>query len=148
MSSGFHWVIPPSKELIPNVEKYGQRIRVALHAMASYWGQSIQDEARRNARWTPRSGAAVSGLFYAVDGFGLGEIKGQILDKGDPAALMKDVEVVEGKNEILIITLSHTVFYGKFLELSHGERYAIIMSTIEQNLPGLERLMKKYIERL
>jgi hypothetical protein len=56
---------------------------------------------------------------------------------------MSDVAVESGSNDTLIITLGHTVFYGKFLELSNGGRYAIIMSTIESNLPNLERLLQE-----
>ena len=137
MSSGFHWVIPPRAQLIPNLEAYGRKVEAALYAIAGRWGQSIQDEARRNAVWEDRTGNARGGLFYAVDGFGQGEMLGEA--SSGARDLMKETEVVSGSKDVLVITLSHTVFYGKFLELSHGGRYAIIMSTIEQNLPGLER---------
>jgi len=144
--SGFRWVIPPGAQLIPNLEEYGRKVEAAIYAAASYWGQSIENQARNNAPWEPRTGAAVSGLFYAVDGFGLGEVVGKVDPKAQ--ALMKEVNIENGSAEVLVIALSHTVFYGKFLELSHGGRYAIIMSTIEQNLPDLERLMQKYVSRL
>jgi len=38
--------------------------------------------------------------------------------------------------------LGHTVFYGKYLETSNGGRYAVVMSTIERNLPKLERMLQ------
>jgi hypothetical protein len=56
---------------------------------------------------------------------------------------MSDVVVESGSENMLIITLGHTVFYGKFLELSNGGRYAIIMSTIESSLPSLERRLQE-----
>lgn len=146
MSSGFHWVIPPSEQLIPNIKEYGRRIEAAIYAAASYWGQSIQDEARRNAVWEDRTGNARGGLFYAVDGFGLGEVIGEI--SSGAKSLMKDISMEQGNKDVLVIALSHTVYYGKFLELSHGGRFAIIMSTIEENLPDLERLIQNYGSRI
>jgi hypothetical protein len=38
--------------------------------------------------------------------------------------------------------LGHTVFYGKYLELSNGGTHAVVMSTIEENLPMLERMLQ------
>lgn len=137
MASGFRWVIPPSAQLIPNIEKYGQLVEVALYAIAGRWGQSIQDEARRDAVWDDRTGNARGGIFYAVEGLGQGEMMGEI--SAGAKDLMKEVEVVSSRDGVLVIALSHTVFYGKFLEYSHGGRFGIIMSTIEKNLPALER---------
>lgn len=143
---GFHWVIPPSAQLIPNVELYGKRIEAAVYAVASRWGQGSQDAARNNAPWEDRTGNARGGLFYAVDGFGLGEVVGEV--SAEARGLMKDVSVEKGNGDILIIALSHTVYYGKFLELSHGGRYAIIMSTLESRLPELQRQIQSYINQI
>lgn len=142
-ADGFEWIIAPEDELIPNIEEYGRKLIVAVHAVAARWGAEIQNAARKDAPWNRgRTGAAVSGLFFAVDGFGMQPIVGE-LDKAkvDPKSLMDDVEVIGGDDETLIIALSHTVYYGKFLELSNGGRYAIIMSTIESHLPMLERMI-------
>jgi len=133
---GFHWVTPPSK-LAENIEEYGKRAYVAIHAAAAFWGQGTQDEARGNAPWEDRTGNARGGLFYAVDGFGMGEVIGSV--EADARAQMRETSVEAGDADTLIITLGHTVFYGKFLELSNAGRYAIIMSTIEKRLPQLER---------
>lgn len=137
--TGFHWVIPPEKELIQNVEAYGDKIFVALQAVATYWGQRNQDDARISAPWTDRTGNARGGLFFAVDGFGLNPVTGMVTSE---ASLNSDVAIESGDNNTLIITLGHSVFYGKFLELKNGGRYAIIMSTIEGNLPMLERMVQ------
>jgi hypothetical protein len=75
-----------------------------------------------------------------VDGFGLQTITGEVTPEAKSE--MSDVAVESGSNETLIITLGHTVFYGKFLELSNGGRYAIVMSTIERNLSKLERMVQ------
>lgn len=138
--SSFQWVVSP--EVIgKGLEQYGERALVAIQAVANYWGQSIQDEARRNAPWEDRTGNARGGLFFAVDGFELEPIIGTVTPEA--TSQMSDVAVEHGSQDTLIITLAHTVFYGKFLELKNGGRYAIIMSTIEANLGSLERQIQE-----
>jgi|SRR5688572_140383 len=139
MASGFQWVVSP-KVIGQGLDDYGQKALIAIQAIANYWGQSVQDEARQNAHWEDRTGNARSGLFFAVDGFGLTPLTGEV--SPEARAEMSDVTVESGSQDTLIITLGHTVFYGKFLELSNGGRNAIIMSTIESNLPSLERLLQ------
>lgn len=136
----FQWIKPPSGELTQNLEEYGRKVYVAIHAVAAYWGQDIQDRARQDANWKDRTGNARGGLFYAVDGFGLGQVAGNV--EASAKTLMRETSVEQGSRETLIIALGHTVFYGKFLELSNGGRYAIILSTIESNLPSLERQLR------
>lgn len=137
-TSGIQWITPP-ENLARNIEDYGQRVLIAVHAVAVYIGQEMANQGRLNAPWEDRSGNARSGLFYAVDGFDLETIVGQV--PPDAAQLNTDSVTVSGSREELIIAFSHTVFYGKFLELSNGGRYAIIMSTIQQHLPQLETML-------
>lgn len=139
-ADGFEWVVAPEQQLIPNIEAYGKKAMVAIQAMATYWGQQVQDGARRGAPWEDRTGNARSGIFFAVDGFGMGPVIGEVTPESK--SQMSDVAIEEGDDNTLIIMLGHTVFYGKFLELSNGGRFAIIMSTIEQNLPDLESMVK------
>jgi len=139
--SGFEWVVAPEDELMPNIIAYGKRALVAVQAAANYWGQSIQDAARNKAAWEDRTGNARGGLFFAVDGFGLGTITGTV--SAEARSEMNDVGVESGSDNTLIVTLGHTVFYGRYLELSNGGRYAVIMSTIEENLPALSRLVQE-----
>ena len=134
--SGFEWVVSP-KVIAKGLKDYGERALVAIQAVANYWGQSIQDEARQNASWEDRTGNARGGLFFAVDGFGLEPLTGEVTPEAKSE--MSDVGVESGSKDTLIITLAHTVFYGKFLELKNSGRYAIIMSTLERNLGKLER---------
>lgn len=140
MNSGFTWIVSP-KVIAQGIEKYGHDALIAIQAVANYWGQSIQDEARVNAPWEDRTGNARGGLFFAVDGFGLEPLTGTVSPEAQ--AFMSDVTVESGDQKTLIITLAHTVFYGKFLEFTNGGRYAIIMSTIENNLPALERMLQQ-----
>ncbi|RPI92889.1 MAG: hypothetical protein EHM40_11600 [Chloroflexi bacterium] len=139
MKDGFEWVVSP-KVIADGLEAYGQKALTAIQAVADYWGQSIQDEARENAVWEDRTGNARGGLVFAVDGFGLETLTGEVTPEAKSE--MSDVGVESGDANTLIITLGHTVFYGKFLELSNGGRYAIIMSTMEGNLPKLERMVQ------
>ena len=139
-SSGFQWVVAPSDQLIPAINKYGRDALVAVQAVANYWGQSIQDAARQEAVWEDRTGNARGGIFFAVDGFGFNPIMGEVTPEAKSE--MSDVAIESGDANTLIITLGHTVFYGKYLETSNGGTYAIIMTTIEQNLPALERMIQ------
>ncbi len=138
--TGFEWVVAPDEELIPNIEEYGRRALVAVQAVANYWGQLVQDAARVRAGWEDRTGNARSGLFFAVDGFGLGTIMGSV--SPEAKSQMSDVTVESGSDGLLIVTLGHTVFYGRFLETSNGGTYAVVMNTIEDNLPMLSQMVK------
>lgn len=115
--AAFRWVKPPSAELIPNIDAYGQRVRAAVRAVADYIGQKMQNESRQNAPWQDRTGNARSGLFSAVQ---------------------------EASQDLVAIYLSHghSVYYGVFLELARGKRYAIVMPTIEANLPVVEKMLQ------
>lgn len=139
MSSGFQWVVSPDV-ISKGLEDYGKKAMVAVQAVATYWGQSIQDQARQDAVWEDRTGNARGGLFFAVDGFGLSAVTGEVTPEAKSE--MSDIAVENGDANTLIVTLGHTVFYGKYLELSSGGTYAVVMSTIEKNLPGLERMLQ------
>jgi hypothetical protein len=139
MASGFTWVVSPDV-IAKGLDDYGNKALVAIQAVANYWGQLNQNEAREDAVWQDRTGNARGGIFFAVDGFGLQPITGEVTPEA--RSEMSDVTVESGDANTLIITLGHTVFYGKFLELSNGGRYAVIMSTLEKNLPMLGRMLQ------
>jgi len=136
---GFRWVKPPSDISRAIEREFGEggRLFVVLHAIAAHWGASVQGAARSGAKWEDRTGNARSGLFFAVDGFGLQPITGQV--RADPG-LKTDTVTISGDMNRLVITLGHTVYYGKFLELN--SRFAIVMSTLESNLGRLEYMMR------
>jgi hypothetical protein len=138
----FYWVTPP-ENLAKRIEEYGKQLLVAVHAVAVYVGQSMQDDARRGAPWQDRTGNARSGLFFAVDGFGLSPISGTVIPSAE--ALKTDFGVESGDDQTLILTLGHTVYYGRYLELSNGGVWGICMSTLESHLPQLERMLKELL---
>lgn len=143
MSDGFTWIVSP-KVIADGLDEYERKALIALQAVANYWGQANQDEARKEALWEDRTGNARGGLFFAVDGFDLGTITGTVTPEAQSE--MSDTTIEYGDKDTLIITLGHTVFYGKFLELSNGGKYAIVMSTIEKNLGNLENMVQEVFQ--
>jgi hypothetical protein len=138
--SGFVWVESP-ENIAKGFIDYGNKVEADLYAIAGKWGQDVQDAARQNAKWEDRTGNARSGIFYAVDGLGMDTILGEA--SAGAKALMSDTSVEQGSAKALIIIISHTVFYGKYLELSNGGQLAIIMTSIEENLPRLEQMVQQ-----
>jgi len=109
------WVIKPEK-MAGAINAYGDKVLVATKSVAEYIAVKMQNEARQNAPWEDRTGNARGGLFAIVE---------------------------EAAKAIVEIYLSHghTIFYGVFLELDHGGKYAIILPTIEANLPDLKQML-------
>ena len=110
------WVVPPTK-MAKALDQNGDRVLVAVQAAADFIATKMQNHARENARWQDRTGNARTGLFATT--------------------------TREAAKDIVTLYLSHghTVFYGIFLELARGGKYAIIMPTIEKHLPELKRLL-------
>jgi hypothetical protein len=116
----FHWIASP-QQVATAIDAYGRRVEVAIRAVADYFATLCQNDARQNAPWTDRTGNARTGLFSIVE----------------PAAQ----DVIE-----IYLSHGHTIEYGLWLEVAHGQRYAIIMQTLERNLPTLERMLKDLLE--
>lgn len=114
-SSGFVWVTPPSV-LAENIARYGERVIAAVRALADYIAVKIENDARLNAPWQDRTGNARTGLFAVAE---------------------------QAARDVVEIYLSHghTVKYGLWLEVAHGQKYAVIMPTLEQNIPVIERML-------
>ena len=119
-SQGIRWVVPPTA-LAEAIERYGERVLVAVQAVAGEVATLMQNAAKDNARWTDRTGNARSGLFGTAE--------------------------AEFAQELVVIYLSHgaDIDYGVYLETRYGGRYAIIMRTIEQHLPQLRRMLEELL---
>ena len=117
MAASVVWIRPPS-QLAEAVGEYGDKVRVAVQAVAEYFATLIQADARISAPWTDRTGNARSGLFAVAE-----------------RAASDVVEVY--------LSHGHTINYGVYLELSRGGRYAAIMPTLERNLPQLEAMLQE-----
>lgn len=101
----FRWKVPPS-HIVKGLNNYERRIHVALLALCADNAQRMQDDAKQNAPWQDRTRAARGGLTGSSDR--------------------------EGR--YYLIVLSHTVFYGKFLELRWGGRWSIILKVINRHI--------------
>lgn len=111
--ASIRWIRPPD-QLAAAIEQYGDRVLVAVTAVAGRIATLMQNDAKANAIWTDRTANARTGLFGTAE---------------------RDVA-----QKMVVIYLSHAVDidYGKWLELANGGRYAIIMQTIEAHLPELK----------
>lgn len=114
-SADFVWVVPPSDQIIPNLLIYAERVRIAVLAVASQVATLMEGDAKAGAPWTDRTGNARSGLSGFIGG---------------------------ASQTIVEIFLTHGVFYGIYLELARGGRYAIIMPTINKNLGKIASLLQ------
>lgn len=115
--SGFVWVKPPSAELIPNVERYAARIRVALDAVGQLLAQRLQAYAQANAPWTDRTGNARQGL----------------------------TGLSVAARDMVTVYLFHQMDYGKWLEIARGGPYRIILPTLQAHYGEVMRLLKSLL---
>lgn len=115
--AGIRWVRPPAG-LARAIEEYGERVLVAVVAVAQLVAQRMQDSARQGAPWTDRTGNARSGLFAAV-------------------------ERAASDGVTIYLSHGHTVEYGVWLELANAGRYAVVMPTIEAHLGEIEGLLNQ-----
>lgn len=100
---------------------YLRRVDSRLDAAIGLITDLLQREARLNAPWTDRTGAAREGLSAAA----LSSLAAQ---------------------DIVRIYLFHTVPYGIFLELSRGGKYAVIMPTIERLAPTIQSILQGVLQ--
>lgn len=114
--SKVYWVKSPDI-IAKGLGQYDAKLRTAVEALADYIAAKLQTEARENAPWEDRTGNARTGLFAITKKAAKDGVK-------------------------IYLSHGHTVEYGKWLELAHGGKYAIIMKTIEANLPEIRRLLK------
>lgn len=141
---GVVWVEPPEK-MAEALEQGLKQILVMLYGTVARAGQDMQNDARRDVSWEDRTSNARGGLFFVVDGLGQGTVVGDV-NPGDQAAFDRDRETGEGEggdDDTLLLILGHSMYYGQFLELAHGQKYAIVMPTIEANLPDLKRALEE-----
>jgi len=84
------------------------------------FAEQMMEYAQANAPWSDRSGDARSGL------------------TGD----------FEHEGENFIVSLYHTVDYGKWLEIRWGGKYAVILPTIETLGPEMMRELKDMMDEI
>lgn len=109
-----------AEKLFANLQSTETKAAKAIRLYAENGALMLQNSARENAPWEDRTAQARQRL------------TGDVL------------EVANGYK----LRLAHGVDYGKWLELAHERKYAIIEKTIEyvgtfEIMPGLERLMDR-----
>ena len=106
--------------LARNLEDMAEKIGAAVLLYAATQAKVLEGQMKQNRPWTDRTGRAKSGLSGTA---------------------------TKPNDETVRITLSHEVDYGKWLELAHEKRYAIIAPTIRQESPrvieGMQNIMSK-----
>jgi hypothetical protein len=145
--SGIQWKTPPSA-LKKGIKERNEAMLQAVFDLAVNQGGIILSQARMGAPWTDRTGNARSGLFTAVEGFGRSTVTsgGRVRNMGTGRfqSLHSQGQMGVKPNE-LVIVLGHTMYYGVFLELSNGGRYAIVMATIDSNAPKFFQAVKELV---
>jgi len=135
MASGIVWRKPPSA-LNPAIAAYGNKVKAAVVAVAQFIGARMENYAKANAPWTDRTANARQGLFYAVDAEGGGEVSGSANLGG------QESEAISAAKDVVALYLSHSMTYGRFLELSNAGRYRVIMPTMEAHYNELVQMLK------
>lgn len=97
------------------------RALVAAKMLASTEATKLQGYMQRKRPWTDRTGEAKRRL---------------------------RADVSTPNDHLVRITLSHGVDYGKWLELAHEAKYAIIAPTIKKQGPGVYKRFQGFINEL
>ena len=133
--SGIVWTKPPSA-LNPAIVMYGNKVKAAVVAVAQFIGAKMESYAKANAPWTDRTANARQGLFYAVDAEGGGEVSGSANLGG------QESEAIGVAKDVVGLYVSHSMTYGKYLELCNAGKYAVVMRTMEAHYGELMQMLK------
>lgn len=107
-------------KLMKGLAGFENKTATAIKMYAETSALKLQNHARENAKWTDRTGHARQRL------------------TGDALIVSNGYK----------LRLAHGVDYGKWLELAHEKRFAIIFPTIQEVgtneiMPGFEQLLKR-----
>jgi len=118
VKGGIRWERPPS-ELAKAVERYGDRVLIAVAAIAQRVATEMQNDAKAQASWTDRTGNARTGLFGTSE--------------------------ADFAEHVVTIYLSHgaVIDYGLWLELANSGRYAVIMRTMQAHYEPLMQMLRE-----
>lgn len=109
-----------ASDLFDGLDSFEERSMQAVRMFAESGAQKLESEAKQNARWTDRSGAARQRLNGSVS------------------------DIPKGYR----LSLAHGVDYGIWLELAHEKRFSIIPETIRyvgtfDIMPAFANLMQR-----
>lgn len=111
----FEWLSGQSPDVLADrINQIVVNLPEAVREVLDEVGKEMTAWAKQNAPWKDVTGMARNGLTYEVT----------------------------GSADAFVLTFGHTVTYGKFLELAHSGRFAIIASAIQMHLPALEAKLR------
>lgn len=107
--------------ITPRLAEMAAKVDARMIAVSHKVARDLETHAKQHAPWTDRTSNARNGLHA-------------------------DVAVIPFK--AYTITLSHSVSYGIWLEIRWSGRYAIIMPTIQNELPSVRELISGMMDGL
>lgn len=110
-----------AEEAIEKLEQLKPRVMAAVEMLQKTNAAKLKSYMQRNRPWTDRTGEAKRRL---------------------------DAVVSKPDDHTVRITLSHGVDYGKWLELAHEAKYAIIRPTIKKEGPDIYDEFQNFLEKV
>lgn len=107
------------REVSRNMALYGEKVMELARQTALYFAPQIEATAKSEAKWVDRTGNARQGL----------------------SGLAQDIS-----ETAVAIYLYHKMDYGKWLEILHSGRYAIIMPTLESYYAPIMRFLQEALK--
>ena len=100
---GFTWTTTPEEAFGALYDAYVRRLYMAVYVLCQRRKPDIENWLKDNAPWTDRTGNARQTLWSGVDGNG----------------------------QVIVITLSHGMTYGYWLEVANAGRFAIVTPGVD-----------------
>jgi len=94
---------------------YGNKVIEAVTKVAEYFAPIMESYAKKTAPWQDRTGNARTGLHTWVE---------------------------EISKDVVALYLSHSVYYGIFLESRAAGRWSAVWPTIQAHLPQITAMLK------
>lgn len=109
-----------ASNLVNGLNKLENKSELAIRMFAETAAKQMEGDAKRQAKWTDRTGAARRGLY------------------GDTSQIRQGIR----------IRLSHTVWYGVYLELAHEKKYAIVGPIVDLSAPFIMEDFNHFLDKL
>lgn len=101
--------------VVDNMDAFMARLKAGMQVMGNTVGRNMQSYARANKPWTNRTYSARNGLESRVEWT---------------------------TDTLLDIAVFHTVDYGIWLEISHGEKYAILKDARDSEIQTFKDMIQ------
>lgn len=121
------------KKLSSGLKSYDKRVMTAIHAYGRSSAITLQNDAKRNAKWTNRTGQArrsIVGTYISNDNIGTIRLEGYA---------SKPANVKTGK---------WGRDYFQHLEHHHGKKWAVLRPTAEKALPRISKVVSNRIGKI